>query len=156
MDGDAKINMSEFALGMKSSLTVYAKKSKRPKSSANINYSTKMMNGPISVKNGASAAANFPIRQATTPKRVSGITPRSLQGTMARRQSSKSGLQRPRTGKVSSKNGGFKPSLQGGSGSMMPRDSSQGRKRGRGPQIHNRLMGPDAGYRDSHSRENSV
>ena len=35
MDGDAKINMSEFALGMKSSLTIFAKKSagsKRPRS----------------------------------------------------------------------------------------------------------------------------
>lgn len=34
MDGDAKINMSEFALGMKSSLTIFAKKStgsKRPR-----------------------------------------------------------------------------------------------------------------------------
>ena len=35
MDGDAKINFAEFALGMKSSLTVYAKKGKRPKSSNN-------------------------------------------------------------------------------------------------------------------------
>ena len=156
MDGDAKINMSEFALGMKSSLTVYAKKSKRPKSSANINYSTKLVNGSMSVKNGASAAGNFPIRQSTTPKRASGMTPRSIQGNMARRQSSKSGLQRPRTGKASSKNGGFKPSLQGGAGSMMPRDSSQGRRRGRAAQIHSRLMGPDGGYRDSHSREGSV
>ena len=33
MDGDAKINMTEFSLGMKSSLTIYAKKMKRPKSS---------------------------------------------------------------------------------------------------------------------------
>jgi len=34
MDGDAKINMAEFALGMKSSLTVFAKKGRRPRSSA--------------------------------------------------------------------------------------------------------------------------
>ena len=35
MDGDAKINMAEFALGIKSNLTTFAKKGgKRPKSSA--------------------------------------------------------------------------------------------------------------------------
>ena len=35
MDGDAKINMSEFAMGMKSSLSVFSKKGgKRPKSSS--------------------------------------------------------------------------------------------------------------------------
>jgi len=34
MDGDAKINMAEFTLGMKSSLKIFASKTKRPNSSA--------------------------------------------------------------------------------------------------------------------------
>ena len=33
MDGDAKIDLSEFELGMKSSLFIYTKAGKRPKSS---------------------------------------------------------------------------------------------------------------------------
>ena len=57
MDGDAKINLAEFALGMKSSLTVFAKKtSKRPKSS---NYSRLVTTSSAS-KLGAS---NIGIRQ---------------------------------------------------------------------------------------------
>ena len=56
MDGDAKINMAEFTLGMKSSLTVFAKKSKRPKSSAISGYATKLVNSNSAVK------GNFPIR----------------------------------------------------------------------------------------------
>ena len=39
MDGDAKINMAEFSLGMKSSLKVFPKtKSKRPNSSATVGF----------------------------------------------------------------------------------------------------------------------
>lgn len=57
MDGDAKINMSEFALGMKSSLTVFAKKGKRPKSSANLSgYATKLQTGTSANSKG------YPIR----------------------------------------------------------------------------------------------
>ena len=59
MDGDAKINMSEFALGMKSSLTVFKKSGKRPKSSVMSGYATKLV-----TTNSASqvGAANYPIR----------------------------------------------------------------------------------------------
>ena len=56
MDGDAKINMAEFSLGMKSSLTVFTKKGKRPKSSAMSGYA-----GKLSAQNSDNKA-NFPIR----------------------------------------------------------------------------------------------
>ena len=57
MDGDAKINLAEFALGMKSSLTVFAKKtSKRPKSS---NYSRLVTTSSASKLGGS----NIGIRQ---------------------------------------------------------------------------------------------
>lgn len=56
MDGDAKINMAEFALGMKSNLTTFAKKGgKRPKSSA-FGYASKL------VTSNSAAKGNFPIR----------------------------------------------------------------------------------------------
>ena len=58
MDGDAKINLSEFTLGMKSSLTVFAKKGKRPRSSAINGYSSKLQVGTPGSK-----AGGFPIRQ---------------------------------------------------------------------------------------------
>ena len=42
MDGDAKIDLSEFELGMKSSLFIYTKAGKRPKSSnAIVGYKNK-------------------------------------------------------------------------------------------------------------------
>ena len=46
MDGDAKINLKEFQIGMKSSLTVFGKKksSKRPKSSSGAGYQIKVTN----------------------------------------------------------------------------------------------------------------
>ena len=63
MDGDAKINMAEFAVGMKSSLTVFAKKGgKRPKSGGG--YSR---GGQGLVTSGSAAKGNFPIR-STTPR----------------------------------------------------------------------------------------
>ena len=65
MDGDAKINMAEFAVGMKSSLTVYAKKGgKRPKSGGLVGgYRT----GGGLGQSGSAAKGNFPIR-STTPR----------------------------------------------------------------------------------------
>ena len=71
MDGDAKINLAEFALGMKSSLTVFTKKAKRPKSS---NYS-KMVTTGSAAKLGA--GANFPIRMQSPDARGSELTPRA-------------------------------------------------------------------------------
>jgi hypothetical protein len=61
MDGDAKINMSEFALGMKSSLTIFAKKSgkQRPRSSA-ISGAQKLVTGTPSGKG---------LRSSATPRR---------------------------------------------------------------------------------------
>ncbi len=61
MDGDAKINMAEFALGMKSSLTVYAakKSSKRPRSSAIVSK--------LVTTSSASKLGGF--RQSVTPHR---------------------------------------------------------------------------------------
>ena len=59
MDGDAKINLAEFTLGMKSSLTVFAKKGKRPSSSTISGYQSKLV---ASGKHGAGGGANFPIR----------------------------------------------------------------------------------------------
>ena len=78
MDGDAKINMSEFALGMKSSLTIFAKKSggkQRPRSSAisgggcsmqitqNMMAGTPMGRGPAAIR-----ASVTPRRQSATPR----------------------------------------------------------------------------------------
>ena len=60
MDGDAKINLAEFALGMKSSLTVFAKKSsKRPKST---NYARLVTTSSASKLGGAN------ILMGTTPR----------------------------------------------------------------------------------------
>ena len=61
MDGDAKISLSEFELGMKSSLFIYTGAGKRPKSSnALIGYK----NSKKLAKNGAQADAfGHPIRQ---------------------------------------------------------------------------------------------
>ena len=60
MDGDAKINMSEFAMGMKSSLTAFAKvKGKRPKSSVMSGYATKLVTTNSASQVGAN---NYPIR----------------------------------------------------------------------------------------------
>ena len=45
MDGDAKIDMKEFAAGMKSSLSIFPKKSKRPKSSSMVGgYNSNRLN----------------------------------------------------------------------------------------------------------------
>ena len=57
MDGDAKINLAEFALGMKSSLSVFTKKNKRPKSS---NYSRLVTTNSANKVGGGSS--NFPMR----------------------------------------------------------------------------------------------
>lgn len=67
MDGDAKINMAEFALGMKSSLTVFAKKgaSKRPRSSATI---SKLVTSSSASKLGLKQQANTPRRAQMTPR----------------------------------------------------------------------------------------
>ena len=67
MDGDAKINMAEFTLGMKSSLTLFAKKGgkQRPKSSAVSGLAQKLVTGTPSGKGG-----NY------GQQRASGITPR--------------------------------------------------------------------------------
>ncbi len=68
MDGDAKINMAEFALGMKSSLTVYAakKSGKRPRSSAIV---SKLVTTSSASKLGGG------IRQSVTPRRGQMMTP---------------------------------------------------------------------------------
>ena len=78
MDGDAKINMSEFALGMKSSLTIFAKKStgkQRPRSSAisgggcSMQITQKMMAGtPMGRGPAAIRASVTPRRQSATPR----------------------------------------------------------------------------------------
>ena len=70
MDGDAKINLAEFALGMKSSLSVFTKKTKRPKSS---NYSRLVTTN--SQNKVAGGSSNFPIRMQS-PVKSSGLTPR--------------------------------------------------------------------------------
>ena len=64
MDGDAKINMSEFALGMKSSLTIFPKKGgkPRPKSSAGAGLAQKIVTGTPSGK-------NYNLRTSATPRR---------------------------------------------------------------------------------------
>lgn len=75
MDGDAKISMSEFALGMKSSLTVYAKKGRRPKSGI-MGYTNKLVTNSSAVKIGA---GNYPIRNSGTPMKQRTLTPRDGQ-----------------------------------------------------------------------------
>ena len=69
MDGDAKINMAEFALGMKSSLTVYAakKSGKRPRSSAIVSK--------LVTTSSASKLGGGGIRQSVTPRRGQMMTP---------------------------------------------------------------------------------
>ena len=44
MDGDAKIDLKEFTAGMKSSLSIFPKKPKRPKSSMIGGYSSNRLN----------------------------------------------------------------------------------------------------------------
>ena len=67
MDGDAKINMAEFTLGMKSSLTVFAKKGagKRPRSSATI---SKLVTSSSAHKLGLKQQATTPRRNQMTPR----------------------------------------------------------------------------------------
>jgi len=71
MDGDAKINMSEFALGMKSSLKVFAKKgaTKRPNSSAVSGFAQKLVTTTTPSKAG--------YRQGGTPRSNNATTPRN-------------------------------------------------------------------------------
>ena len=108
MDGDAKINMAEFTLGMKSSLTVFAKKTaKRPKSSSVFG---KLVTTGSNAKIGPGSSFGIRIR-----------TPRNQRAASGR--SSKSGVRsmRPRTSKGAQLK---RTTLSSYSGSLMPRDSN--------------------------------
>ena len=119
MDGDAKINQSEFALGMKSSLTLFAKKAttKRPKSSTQAAY---YANKLVTSNSKVAMIRN----QQTTAQQT--LTPRGIDSSSQRRVSvsSKVRPQRPRTGKQRMR----KASLVPYSGSMMPREASNGKR----------------------------
>jgi len=106
MDGDAKINEAEFALGMKSSLSVYAKKGAARSKSGNF---AKLVTTVSTTKLGG--GANFAIRK------IGAVNTQREQ----RRNGSKVRNQRPRTSKGVR---GVQPSLQSYSGSLMPRDLS--------------------------------
>lgn len=70
MDGDAKINMSEFALGMKSSLTIFAKKSaggKRPRSG--VIYGGLATQKLVTGGSSNAAARSGAARHSVTPRR---------------------------------------------------------------------------------------
>ena len=73
MDGDAKINMPEFSLGMKSSLKVFPKKTKRPNSSAVTGFAQKM--GVPNTPGVTSKGTVLPIRRSSATPR-NGATPR--------------------------------------------------------------------------------
>ena len=68
MDGDAKIDMKEFAAGMKSSLSIFPNKSKRPKSSSMIGgYTSNRLNNQrqhnsSTIKTPKAMNKGFPIR----------------------------------------------------------------------------------------------
>lgn len=122
MDGDAKINMSEFALGMKSSLTIFAKKGgkQRPKSSGISGFTQKLVTGTPSGR----FMANAGLRQGGTPRRQS-ATPRdrNMSASDVRRRSSTGKIARmfrPSTGQQRNLS---KPSLASYSGSLMPRNN---------------------------------
>jgi len=67
MDGDAKINMAEFTLGMKSSLKIFASKTKRPNSSAVTSFAQKL-GAPNTAVSGATNKT-FPIRRSSVTPR---------------------------------------------------------------------------------------
>lgn len=104
MDGDAKINMAEFALGMKSNLTTFAKKGgKRPKTSA-IGFPS---SSKLVTSSHSASKTNFVVRQSVAA--AGGVTPRTGSGfDTGRRSLSRSKPQRPKTGKQRRK-----PSLTG-------------------------------------------
>ena len=116
MDGDAKINLAEFSLGMKSSLTVFGKNGKRPKSGNALGGHPSRVNFTA-----AGSAKGIRLKQSGTPRRsAAGATPRShASNPSVRRTKLKRGGARPKSGRP----GRY---LQSYEGSYLPRSSSRG------------------------------